>query len=787
MLREDLKSISTEYLRDTSQISIRSANCCLREGLDNFYKIFLYFEENGSFTNKKIRNAGLRTCQELDELCTNIIPRLKKREQHGVDKHISDVLALIRELSEEEREMLLSLANLIVDPVRERAAEIEKLVKSNPLDAIAHNLIGAKDIISFLDESQLVSLENIFLKQIEKYTVRTQNRLKLVGIKDFILDYLFESDKMLLNIGGLGKKSLVEAVELKDVIRYNLLKQIMLPEDELTWFNLIHNKNEIFQNEFVSDFYQENKHFPMFWILEQMLINQNEREINILIDTFPIFQNSQPNTLKEVADKYDISRERVRQIRNNTYNKTFEITNDVTERRKNCNLNKYTEIIQNKSDWEYLLTLFEGVNVITQENAFFFEQIKKEQSNLSVEFVRLVIANVFRDVFIFYGNDFDINNRGFFWKSKYLIRRAYTVFFDFEKMREEFENILIENETEFLLDIEIYISNSQCWKIFDYDKINSIVDITKIMLLHEFGLYSDEIHGQIKIPANKEKKPINVVYDILKQNERPMHLMEIFSEFKSLLPKHKYTIENNPDKLRPSLQRHEDITFVNRKSVYTLKEWKHIPKGTIRNKIVEFLDKKDIPQTVESITDYVNLSFQTAQKNVHSSMHSGKYFVQFKGNLFGLKSKQYSPEFKKMTEKENKKRNFEQRLNDLEIFIVENEHFPFSVSENYDEISLYRWWALIEQGRKKLSENQYDEVIRIQKVYSDYKIDKDTYKWNLTYNKLKIFLIENKRQPSRKGEEKSLYTWLYKIKDDFLNNRLTEEQRRKYIELVKLI
>jgi hypothetical protein len=56
MLREDLKSISTEYLRDTSQISIRSANCCLREGLDNFYKIFLYFEENGSFTNKKIRN-----------------------------------------------------------------------------------------------------------------------------------------------------------------------------------------------------------------------------------------------------------------------------------------------------------------------------------------------------------------------------------------------------------------------------------------------------------------------------------------------------------------------------------------------------------------------------------------------------------------------------------------------------------------------------------------------------------------------------------------------------------
>jgi hypothetical protein len=50
-----------------------------------------------------------------------------------------------------------------------------------------------------------------------------------------------------------------------------------------------------------------------------------------------------------------------------------------------------------------------------------------------------------------------------------------------------------------------------------------------------------------------------------------------------------------------------------------------------------------------------------------------------------------------------------------------------------------------------------------------------------------MFILENRRVPSVRGDEKFLYGWLRRAKDDFLNYRLREEQRKKYIELAKLI
>ena len=52
MLREDLKYITTEYLRDTNQIQF-APNCCISEDWIIF-KILL-FEENGSFFRKKLK------------------------------------------------------------------------------------------------------------------------------------------------------------------------------------------------------------------------------------------------------------------------------------------------------------------------------------------------------------------------------------------------------------------------------------------------------------------------------------------------------------------------------------------------------------------------------------------------------------------------------------------------------------------------------------------------------------------------------------------------------------
>ena len=123
MLREDLQYITTEYLRDTNQISVRTANCCISEGLDNFHKILLFFEENGSFFRKKIKNAGRKSCEELDALCLNIIPNIEKEEKH-LFFEIAEVKSVIKELNELEREILFSILALIENmekDIRKRA------------------------------------------------------------------------------------------------------------------------------------------------------------------------------------------------------------------------------------------------------------------------------------------------------------------------------------------------------------------------------------------------------------------------------------------------------------------------------------------------------------------------------------------------------------------------------------------------------------------------------------------------------------------------------------------
>jgi hypothetical protein len=673
MLREDLKYITTEHLRDTNQVSVRTANCCISVGLDTLCKILLYFEDNGSFFKKKIRKAGRKTCEELDELCLKVIPNIEIEQQVTLIE-IAEVSEVIKNLTDQEREMLLSLANLVIDT------------------------------------------ENINKEKLQKF-----------------VEYCSDNFSFAVN------------------------------------------------------FYEKNGYLPMLWFLEQKLITSKNRNIDILIATYPIFQNYRYSTLESIAVKYNITRERVRQIRNYTFHCTFEITDEVIEYKKNRDLIEYAELLQNKDDWRYILEFLQKTEIVNQESFELQEYLKKEQSNFSVIFVLQIIAYMFRDEYSLFGG-IDTSNREKLWKPTYLIRKKYTDIFDFEKVKEEFSKKLVDNTTDYLIDIDKYILNSQCWEKFSFDKIDEITSIVKDILLHEFGLYVEDIDGnQIKIPANKDRNPLDVVYDILKSNGKPMHLDDIFVEFKKILPTHKYSIEDSPDRLRPYLQRHNDITFRKRNSIYLLKEWKHIRSGTIRDVITDFLLASILPQPVETITEYVLQHFpETNQKNIHSTMFSGKNFIQFQNSLFGLASKEYPAEYEEI-EQEGQRKSFEQRLTDLEKFIVENEHFPFSSSDNKEEESLCRWWSRVLNGKQTINEIQRAEVERIIANYADFETDKIFYEWNLNYNKFKLFLLENRRVPSARGDEKFLYGWLRRAKEDFLNYSLTEKQRRKYIELAKLI
>lgn len=460
MLRECLKYITTNYLRDTNQISARATNYCIRKGLDTFYKILSCFEDNGSYlkahtrsadlVNAGMNNIGRKTLEELDRLCINIISKIEVENQN--DK-FDETFKVLNKLTKQKRERLVFFVYSIIET---EGPIIEK--------------------VRFFSNC----ITNIF--------------------------------------------------------------------------------------RFAVDFYEDNNHFPMFWILEQYLKYDSTREVKILIDTLAVFQDKQPQKLLKVANKYNLTSERIRQIRNEIFYKTFKITNEVIEYKKNDRLIKYSQLLQNKDDWSYTLELLQGTNYINQESFEIQEYLKKEQCNLSIVLVLQIIAYIFRDKYTLFG--------GYIMSSKsmdkaFIIKKEFTEIFNFEKFIEEFTNHIADNVTEYDLNIDEFLYNSIFWTSkVDLNKFDSIVNIVKDILQSEFHLYPN-IDGLITIPIIKKRSPLNVVYEILKTKGEPMHIDDIFVKFKKILPKHRF---NEAARLRPYLSKHEAISCIRRKSIYMLKE-----------------------------------------------------------------------------------------------------------------------------------------------------------------------------------------------------------------------
>ena len=667
MLKEDLKYITTEHLRDTKQISARAWSCCRYEGLNTLHDILLYFEENGSFLGmKKYMYIGTKTYEGLDDFCAKVLSKMEEKKS-WVGVEMAGVAEVLNELTRQEREMLQSLATAII--------ETEKNLKE-----------------------------------------------KLRFYAPYCADNV----------------------------------------------------------SFAIDFYNREGHFPLFWILEQYLRKDNTKKVKAMLDLFPIFRDSRPLTLREVATKQGLSCERVRQVRLKLfrYPEAFKITGEITKL-----------LLQDKKDWAYILEILPRAECISRESTEIWECLKKEQCNLSTQFVLQVIARIFRDNYLLFGGFSTSKKSKQSIENTFLIKKELTYIFEFGDFMEEFKNLIAENETEYDLTVEELLSNDARWNYIVGNKgFDKVVRVVKDLLSCEFHVHANP-EGLITVPTMNKGNPTDVVREILKRNGNPMHLNDIFMAFKKIFPDDGYAAA---EQLRPCLQKNEAIVpFKGRSGFYSLRAWEHVKAGSIRDVIFDFLMNNDSPQTVKSITEYVLRYFpQTNYASVRASLSNDtkNRFSFFENRLIGSASKKYAPKFKEVIKIEkNQKRSFEQRLRDFEKFLSENDHFPFSLLVNPHEISLYRWWKITNKHTKKLTAQQKKEIERIKKQYADFEIYEVAYKWIKHCNEFKRFVLENRRLPKTSGSERLLYDWFYRAKNEFLNNRLNERQKIKYAELLKAI
>ncbi len=729
MLRTELSNIQIDDLRESGELSIRALNACHNAKFLTLEDMLSFYEEKGTFLS--IRNSGLKTELELRAFCNSIIDKFDEES-----------------------------SNHKVGPIKKIDDEDSRINKWTVF-------------FESLSENQKILYDWIYLDLIKSLNVRSANAISKFNSFEFFNETFCVRYFSFQSIQFVGKSSILYLNIFKSKIENELIRISQLSETETLLEVYKHKFGLLDPNNFVKSFYEANGYLPMFWILENRLKSNTEREIEILRKYFHFFKKEKNYSLGELSFHFNnITKERVRQLRNKSFDEFFSLDSIY---------------FKNQEDWLCYRRIIKSDVISLNSNEIIADIIGKEQTEFTPIFVMQVLSILFPSEFIFLGGFECIQNEQSNRKITLLINRELYNIFDFDKFRTDIQDLIcLPKYEEYTLNFEEYLLNSLAWKIYSLDKLDSIKDVTSEILLNEFSMYAD-FEGNIIIPSNSERHPTTVIYDILKDSGCPMHINDIFVEFKKILPDHKYI---SSEKLRPYIAKNDAIAFINRSSTYSLREWEHIKTGTIRDSIVEFLMSKEDPQNDVEIANYVLGFFPGSNiASIRTTMYNDtkKRFIYFMNGLFGLRNKKYSETYEEIDKIDMPKRSFEERLYEFEKFIIDNDHFPFTCSYNKNEEALNRWWSLIINGKKTLTQNQTKEIDRVKFKYKDYVTDKNTFIWNCNYNKFKCFILENHRLPYASGDEKFLYGWLRRVKNDYSENILSEEQNMKFIELCKLL
>ncbi len=611
---------------------------------------------------------------------------------------------------------------------------------------------------------------------IQNISVRSRNAVtKYKG--DFIEDFVHKN-KSVIALKNIGRKS---SEEIEEVIKK--LKEYVdkaLKEGELSPEKLQVMELQMLYgyclDEFVLQYFSSHGHVPMFHILENWIKGQKGKEWSIFNSCCSIFADNEKKTLDELAEENKLSRERCRQLCVKAIKQLHTIDSDELAA---PSIN-YSKIISDKNEWSYIYETISDKNLLDLSSVKSY--IAEEKCDLTKEFCFLIVSIVFENEFSVVGRELmSLPTRAKQkWTNTYLVKREYTEAFCFNELP-----ILIE-ETEERLTDDIEVDAEQlaidtffmAWNDFDTDKVWEVSDILSHILIQEFGKIPNE-NFQFTLEGKKTVNATDVIYGILHANGDPMNVDDIFEQLDKILP-NRYKSSASIKTLIASDPR---ICVVGTANLVGLLEWQHVKVGSIRDIIVQYLSKFNEPVQVADIIEHVQQYRDSSENSIRSTMCSGDQFVQFSGGLYGLKDKTYASWY----DLPEKRHSFALRVNDLEVFLRDNLHFPFCSSSDSRENSLYIWWRRI-QTSDDLSDEQKEEVRRIVDQYKDYPTTRRDNEWNELYKNYKAFLLNHGRKPLPSNQhERSLYSWFEKCSEDFMDGNLTSAREKMYIELCNLL
>lgn len=723
---------------------------------EQFYEFEQFFEAR--IEEKSIRARNCITYIGLREFCVNYLfaedLKLLNIRNFG-KKSVYDLRGI--------REKVIEYINNSISIVDSSIKEEIKVVEEIPVVLTLKEKLG---------DAQYSALQKVLYQKVETLSVRSKNGI--INYKgDFIEDFVHQGMDI-KKIRFIGRKS---EEEISHVVEY--IKDMANNMSERSWTKeetfIIEKRNLYgdYLDKFSFEYFKEHRHLPMFHILENLIRNGTQhRDLAMLNSNTPLFEGEQSLSYEEIADDFDISRERVRQICTKCNKQLHSVDpNDINKAARN-----YSKLLSQKTDWQYILESTESLNWF---DASFVDSIRQdEKCNLSKNFILLALSILCKENFEIVGADplpiytkFKLD-----WNNTYIVNRTITEAFDFYTL----SNLLEEKESELTEDITLSVQEMlldtffEAWNDFDTDKVEMISELLTKIFINEFGKIPDD-DFKFTLEGKKVVRTTDLMYDMLSENGNPMSAQELYDVINSIYP-NRY---KSPISIKQLVNTDPRMCHVGTDNLISLIEWNHVKLGGVRDIIAQFLADFEQPQCLSVIVEHVQKYRKTSENSIRTTMGSGEQFVVFAGGYYGLKDKVYDRWYY-LSEAE---KNFLDRIKQLEQFIKDTGHFPFSLSEDAKEAQLYVWWIKV-RNRKNLGKEQSMEVNRILQQYAMCPSSRRDNAWFDFCLRYKTFVERNGRKPSKSGyNEYDLYQWFEKAVEDFSNGDLKPNQEKAYLEL----
>lgn len=482
----------------------------------------------------------------------------------------------------------------------------------------------------------------------------------------------------------------------------------------------------------VTTFYKMHSYYPMFYIVCEFLKSSNLRDHQMFCLRFGLNNGQNLYSLVGIAQKFKLTRERVRQII--------------------CNQSLRKETIAHSPFWRHYFV--QDLVLITDNSVIFKNICSLEKINITFE----AFAEICNIIFKFqFSDEFDCK----FCCSKKHFSIIHTIFSRFDEIKKKrYSEDTTYNVCDIVPKQALVIPGIE-------DAIYSIV----IPALHISVSNGSIFFNKNFVDIEKE------AFDILYQKGEPMHIEELVS----LIKGNNVQFELNDDTIRNKIHLSKKILPIGKTSMCKLVHWRNIFGGSIRDLLRKIMNEREAPVNLDELTSLVTDVFENTNRNsINSNLLSSDEFVYFANGYFGLRSKSYPPQFVE-ADPSKQRLPFNIRFNNFQEFVKTYLRMPYSSGAD-DEDSLCRWYYNVINGNIDTTEEQR----RMLQEFVDSNKDLPQNGIELRFKKLcqeYLDYVKNNYELPNNKEGVTLYNWLRKTLPNYMS--YNDNRKLYFTNLIK--